>query len=469
MTTLIHRWRLWLPELLLAGVAAFFFFRELGTFPASWSDEGLFIIVAKMTAAGRGYVVPLLNYDWAYPYFLGVGPTLILPSALSIKLFGLSIAAARLPMTLWLIGASGLTYWWTRITLGRRRALWATGLLVTFSAFVNTGKPVLGEVPGFTFVLLFLLSMGNQSKQPVLSGLLLGLAIVTKITYGILLPALGVAWIVALIRKRWPEAGRLTVIGMLAFGTFLAWHLVEALHTPESGLLEEIQNFIFGGGGNETLFFIRHRLHLLLTLPYLAYGLLLVLGLTGLWTSRKRLGPSLTIMLSMAIGLFTLYFLNGMGWYRLLLPGHLLLLPFVPAGAEKLTGKRIGALLLTAIILAQAWWQFDHRGSSTSTGGQVVADYIQKHFADQPLLIEPTEVFARLPVNEYWLFLMPGLSFSLPEEYRVPSSEQRCLPVIRKVNGEELAALGNRAHALTGSYVAALPPADCPPVDLPPL
>ncbi len=463
----LRPFRSWLPEILLVLLAGFFFFRELGTFPASWSDEGLFIIVAKMAAAGRGYVLPLLEHDWAYPYFLGVGPTLIYPSALSIQLFGLSIAAARLPMTLWLIAATSLFYWWTRTSLGRRRALWATALLVSFSAFVNTGKPVLGEIPGFAFVLAAFLCMGKDAKWPVASGLLLGLAIVTKITYGILLPALGVAWLVAAWNRNWREMGRLTAIGLLAFGTFMAWHMVELANTPESGLLQEIRNFVFGGGDNETLFFLRHRLHLLLTLPYVAYATFFVLGMTGLWLSRKRLGTSLTVTIGVGIALFTLYFLNGMGWYRLLLPGHLLLLPFVPSGAERIVGKRFAAVILTLIVIAQTAWQFDHRGSSTSTGGQDVAEYILRNFSEQNLLVEPTEVFARLPVNDHWLFLMPELSFSLPEHYRVPTAAQRCIPIIRKVNDEERAALGDRVRPLTGSYIAVAPPADCPPVVIP--
>jgi hypothetical protein len=72
------------PELGIAAIIAFFSIRELGTFPASWADEGLFIIVAKMVATGQGYALPLLDQVWSYPYFLNVGPALIYPSAASI-------------------------------------------------------------------------------------------------------------------------------------------------------------------------------------------------------------------------------------------------------------------------------------------------------------------------------------------------------------------------------------------------
>lgn len=457
-----HIRRFW-PEAAIALIACFFFVRELGTFPASWADEGLFIVVAKMVAGGRGYALPLLHTDWFYPYFLGVGPTLIYPAALSMKIFGLSVTAARLPMVLWLMGATVLFYVFTKKIAGRTQALLATLLLVTFSAYVNTGKPVLGEVPGFTFLLLGLLVMISKYRHRAwLAGALIGLAIVTKVTYGIVLPALAIAWVVSAIRRDWAETRRLTVTGLLAFALFMAWHAVEMQHTPEGGLLTEIQNFMLGGGDTPTLFVLRERPWLLLSVPFLAFSVIFLLGMTGIWQLRRKIGITLTVTLAASITLFLLYYLNGMGWYRLLLPGHLLLLPFVPAGALALPVKRLGMTILVLIIAAQSVWQLDHRGSSASTGGQETAEYIKKNFAGRDLLIEPTEVFARLPLDPHWLFVMPDLSFSLPEHYRIPGAAERCFPIIRKLNAGDIAALGKRAVMITGSYSVITPPASCP-------
>jgi hypothetical protein len=57
-------------------------------------------MTARNVAEGRGYAIDLLRDLWHFPYFLAVGPTVILPVAVSLKLFGVSIAAARLPMTI---------------------------------------------------------------------------------------------------------------------------------------------------------------------------------------------------------------------------------------------------------------------------------------------------------------------------------------------------------------------------------
>lgn len=132
------RLRSWLPEAFLALIALFFFVRELGTFPAAWGDDSLFMIVAREFAEGRGYMLPLLQQEWHYPYILGIGPTLILPVALTIKLLGFSVAAARIPMVIYLIGTCLCFYFFTRRIAGKPAAFWATLLLITLSAFVNT-------------------------------------------------------------------------------------------------------------------------------------------------------------------------------------------------------------------------------------------------------------------------------------------------------------------------------------------
>src|SRR3989338_7740322 len=128
----------------LIGVALFFFTRELGTFPAAWADDSLFMIVA----------LPILDRPWSSPYILGVGPTLLLPVALAIKLFGFSVAIARLPMLDFLCATAFCMYIFTNHIAGRNAARWTSALLISLSAFVNTGKPVLGEVPVFFFLLL---------------------------------------------------------------------------------------------------------------------------------------------------------------------------------------------------------------------------------------------------------------------------------------------------------------------------
>lgn len=462
---MITRLKHWIPETVIALVALIFMLRELGTFPASWADEGLFMIVAKMLAGGQGYAMPLLEGKWLYPYFLNVGPTLIVPVALSIKLFGLSLEAARIPMVLWMIVCTLLFYIFTRRIAGRTNALWATTLLVTLSAFVNTGKPVLGEIPAFTFLIggLLVLMRPQSLKRTLGSGVLFGLAFLTKITFGLILPALGVAALHALIRKRWRELGDITAIGFLTILVFLPWRILEMAHTIGSeGLVEQMQNFLAGGDGSTLMYVLRFTPELLLRLPYLAFGLFFLFAATGWWTLRSRLNATTWIVIGAFALLVTLYFLNGFGWYRLLLPAHLLLLPFVPTGAFTILGKRMGAIVLALIIVAQAHWQWTHRGSSPSLEGPQAVAYIREHYPEKDLIIEQTETFAQLPLNPHWRFIMPNISFSLPPEFSTVAGNDCRIPLLRKLSDEQKRAYRPSAIETAGGRYVIVHNYPCP-------
>jgi 4-amino-4-deoxy-L-arabinose transferase-like glycosyltransferase len=453
--------RVWLPEALIIALTLFFAVRELSVFPAPWADEGLFIIVAKMMTWGQGYALPLLDTNWHYPYFLNVGPTLIAPVALSLKLFGGSIAVARLPMVLWICVSVLLTYIFTKKLLGRTHALYASALLITLSAFVNTGKPVLGEIPAYVFLIAGFLTLEYAKgwKRTLWTGFLFGLCFLTKITFGLILPALGLAWLWAAWKRDWKEVQSLSLIGILTVIVYLPWRILEMSSTLGGSLSDELQNFLLGKGGDSTFMYVlRENRELLLRLPFVAFGIILILGLTGLWMYRKQMSSTLWIFISALIILFILYFLNGFGWYRLLLPGHLLLLPFVPLGAWSIFGKRTGSMILIAIIAVQAWWQLDHRGSGIGTTGDEAAAIIQEEYADTDLVIEQTEIFARLPQNPKWHFLMPGLSFSIPSEFVTLHDEYCLMPLLIKESKERLDEYGDRAKRIAGSYFVLLPP-----------
>jgi hypothetical protein len=158
------------------------------------------------------------------------------------------------------------------------------------------------------------------------------------------------------------------------------------------------------------------------------------------------------------------YFLNGSGWYRLLLPGHLVLLPFVPLGARTLLKRRMFVItLLSGIALAQGLWQLDHRGSNPSREGLEAIRALQENYVDHDLFIEQTEIFALLPDNPRWRFLMPQLSFSMPREYGTISGENCKIPFLRKLNPEELQTYPPaQLTQVSGRYHIVRPPYPCP-------
>ena len=461
-TLQVHR-RLfdWLPEIALTIAALFFTYRELGTFPGAWLDEGLFIMTAKNLAAGKGYGIPLLNEVWYYPYFLAVGPTVILPVAAAIKLFGLSIAAARIPMTLYILGTCIGMYAFTWKIADRTAARWSTALLVTLSAFINTGKPVLGEVPGFFFIMLGLLAMVWIEKpihRGIASGVFFGLAIVSKLTFGIMLPSLAFVMFAAMIGRRWKTTLSVGISGCVAAVLYIPWRIIESLHTPAGSLSEELGKFVFGGGDTPLLYVLRENREILTRLPSLAFAFIFVVAVTGVWSPRCTVSRSVKLLVCTTAGLFTLYFLNSYGWYRHLLPAHLILLPFVPFGVEFIGGRKPAMAILSVIIAAQGVWQLQHRGSGFGTASAEGARIVQEQYAETNLLIEEAELMAQLPENPHWLYLIrERVSPSMPERFRTPAAGQLCWQHVRKLNEEEERQFSGAAIKAGGYYI--LPPA----------
>ncbi|NOS67619.1 MAG: phospholipid carrier-dependent glycosyltransferase [Candidatus Peribacteraceae bacterium] len=458
------RWKQHLPEIAIAAVALYFTYRELGSFPRSWFDEGLFIMIAKNVASGQGYAIPLLDHFWYYPYFVAIGPTIILPAALSIKIFGPSVEAARLPMTFYILGSAILLYFFAWRIGGKANARWSAALLVTLSAFVNTGKPVLGEIPGFFFLMLGFLAM-TRVKRPVTrgiaGGLAFGLAILTKLPNALVLPALGVAWIVALWRREWKEAASLTIGGVLAALIYVPWRWLEIVHTPVGSFVEEVNKFVLGGGDIPLMNVLRNNPELLLRLPYLAFFVMLAAGLAGMWLAPSKATRSVKLVVTTLTLLYFLYFVNSYGWYRHVLTAHLILIPFVPIGFARFFRKDIAAVLLSTIVVSQTIWQYTHQGSGNDAALARAVEIIARDFRDTDLLIEESEVFAQLPENPRWLFLPRStVAPSMPEIYKTPNPAQRCFAHVRKLNEEETEAWKKRIVPV-GSYAVVRPEFGC--------
>ena len=452
----------WWPELCITIVAAFFFFRELGTFPAAWTDDSLFMIVAREIAAGRGYQLPILDNPWPYPYILAVGPTLLLPVASAMSIFGDSIAVARLPMLDYMSGAVLMLYFFTQKIADRNAARWAALLLITLSAFVNNGKVVMGEVPALFYLLLglfLLLWMKHTWKRDLFVGLSFGASVLTKLTLGLIYPAVGIAGLVAIWKKDKREVRSLLTIGVIAVCVYLPWRLLEQSHAI--GLSKDFE-FLFSGDGGG--FQILHgNLGILLRPQFVYYQVILTLGLIGLWSLRKKLDRSVLLITTTLILTCTAYFLSSFGWYRHLLPAHVLLIPFAVVGAKQILKPKLVVALLTFFIVAQGWWQLTYKGSSRSTAGADAAKHLQDHYVGTHMIIQQAEVYVRLPDNPRWLFITnPILTTRLPAEYVTLSEEQKCMYWFKTLSKEEEQELGNRVvERVARKYAVLAPPDEC--------
>lgn len=429
----------WWPEACLVAAGMFFFLRDLGTFPAAWTDDGIFMTVARTLAEEGIYAIPVLDHHWHFPPFLGSGPPVILPSAFFIRLFGFSVTVARVPMVAYLLLTCLVFYRATREWCGVNSARLGTAALLSLSAFVNNGKPVLGEVPGILFLLMALVWILRNPltlRGAVFAGAAAGLAILSKITFA---PVLGVFGIVLVIRWREgkrQEWQRALLACCIALGVYLPWFLLESMHG--SSILHEAVGYLSGNLTSDSVMFNVVRKHpgTLLRIPFLAFMVTLVLGMAGLWkggAARRPLQWSVTFL----VAVYLLYYLDLYGWYRHLLPAHVLLLPFVPDGARRIFGAHFGTASMVMMIALQGWWQLTYRGSSRSTTGAEAAAYILEHFRDTPLLVQQPEVFARLPRNDMWLQLMPEIiAVTFPDDLRNPPPSHRDAPILRKIGDD---------------------------------
>lgn len=453
-----------LPEALLIAVTLFFALRELGTFPAMWEDSGLYTLVARTLAEGGGYSLPILGRLWEYPYFLSVGPTVIVPVAGMIRVFGFSAEIARVVPVLYMLATVLCFHLYVRGIAGRRAALWSTTMLVTLSAFVNNGKPVLGSVPAlfFLFLGLLLLRGDRTMRRALLAGVCFGLAMVTKLTFVLLLPALAAAFAFCVIRREHASAVAYAVAGSAALIVFVPWIVVELWHQDGFGVfLEDV--FVRAQGSGSVAETIGHKIALLAEFPYAYFAVLLAAALVGLRNGHCRLRPEKRVFLTSLLLLFVLHFALREGWYRHLLPAHVLTIPFAVAGFEYLLGRRLTVAVLSFFILAQAAWQFDHRGSSPSRAAADAAQEIAARYADVPLLIRHPEIVVRLPAGPWQYYPQPGTEELIPARYTTLSPEQECYAVVGKLSAEDLVRLGERVEPFAGKYQYVRPPESCGP------
>jgi 4-amino-4-deoxy-L-arabinose transferase-like glycosyltransferase len=456
----------WWPEFLLGVSAAFFFFRELGTFPEAWLDDSLFMIVARNVAEGRGYAMPVLDQLWTHSYFLAVGPTVIWPTALMIKLFGFSVAVARLPMVAYLAGTTVALYAYAMRMGGRTNARLAAALLISFSAFVNTGKPVLGEIPGVFFALLALLCFPRKEQaimRTLLCGILLGLAFVTKTTMGLVFPAAMVAMLIGFCTREIPHRKHWLLLPGAALLTILPFVSILGMTNP--GWLSEILQYGTADGGSGVLRVLREQPQLLLRFQYLyALGVIFPLGYLGLWRARTKIGNTQAAFVATLIGLFLFYFLSERGYFRHVLPGFILLLPFVPMGVFAIVPKRVGVAIIACFVLAQGLWQLDHRGARRLNEAIPAATRLEQHFRDVRMVIEQPEVFVRLSNNPHWLFLSEEFQLRSYDRFpRLPKTQaEYCLPLLRKMSGTEQATYPvGRLIPIAERYMLIEPEDDC--------
>lgn len=236
---------LWILGLLLLY---FLVFHNLTRFPAPWFDEGSHLHVPK-TLVQYGEYADISSEGFRYyGPTIGVGPTVMLPIAGAFKLFGIGLTQARLVMALYLLAAIYVFYRLVEHLAGKWVAWIALALLLSSRSvlFLEYGRQLLGEVPGFFFILLALylwFSRWNENdwKRLALIGLFFGLAMITKYQYLLFLaPALILSWLLDIFYYKTSTHRNFLVPGIVAAGSFGIWQVLTLQYLGPSTAMENL-------------------------------------------------------------------------------------------------------------------------------------------------------------------------------------------------------------------------------------
>ena len=333
-------------------------FQHLTTWPRLFYDEGITIEIARNFQLFRVLDISTAPGEFTdIPYVTGSnGFPVTLPLALFFQLFGFGLAQARIYALLWLILFLGIFYFFTKYFWSKTNALSVVLLVATFAPLYDNGRRVLGEIPGFVFLLagLFLLITKNKS---VAAGLFFGLAIVSKPSIYILIaPALVLA---ALFINRDLRKEIFPILaGMgpsLALWVFFAfpdpfsidtWKQVLLFYQNPATSASILGNFI-------------HNISLFISHTTLLYFLLISIFIGGtIYLKRYPVRKDLFLSFLLPYGiLLLLYFLRSPGWLKYLLPLQLFILMMLPAYIElalaKLNKSRYYRAIVGALVILQ--------------------------------------------------------------------------------------------------------------------
>jgi hypothetical protein len=314
-------------------VVLFLALYNLTDYPLTWFDEGSHLHVPKTLVRFGVYADYSSEGFRYYGPTVGVGPTVMLPIAAVFWLFGIGLLQARLVMVLYLLATVYIFYRLARELGGQRLAWVATALLVSSRgvSLLEYGRQVLGEVPGLLFMVAglavwFAAWERSSWKRLVLAGLLLGLAMVTKNQYLLVLaPTLGLAWLANLVYYRTAPHRVFIVPGLVAAACFALWQIYMVLYLGPATAAENLAMLRQATAGAALIFspdlmtrsakeLLSLKVYLGWLLPVLVYGFIVALP-------RRREGQrwgTLLVLIAVNLGW---YVVASISWLRYAFPG----------------------------------------------------------------------------------------------------------------------------------------------------
>lgn len=406
------------------GLLLFFATWRLPYSPATWFDEGIDLGVAKSLVTKGVYSLEIAPGQFVEErsYLLTVNYPVLFPVALSLKLFGINLMAARLPMVIYLLLFSLAIFFLARSLYGKKAAILSLALLITFVPFYGNGKAVLGEVPGLFYFLagLLILRFGRGFKGLFLTGLCFGLSVATKPFFLIILPALLVGELYSYKFYHTSIKKRLLGLGAGLILPLFFW-LVSIM--PEFSFSAFISTFKFYSNSYAATDFghqILINLVRFFTESTAVHFLILLLSAVGIFflqIRKKHVVSETEVIIGVFILLNLFWYLKTPGWYRYFFPAHLLLFLFFPAFLLRFLNKKLAIFIVLVLLTVQTVHLYQQRDNPLYNSSEV-ADFANVVYGvvkpnEKIFIVNGTSVaflLGRYQVTQY-LHINPSLFF----------------------------------------------------------
>jgi hypothetical protein len=428
--------------------------------------------------------------DWLTPMFMGrmffqKPPLLIWLSALSIRLFGLSLFAVRFPaLVLGAAGAAAL-FAWCNCARSATAGVLASGLLLLSPFWQTFSRLCYTDILASSFGILALACVGCDpqllSRWTRLGAGAFGAgAILSKSVAGFLPLAALLLYYIALPGERRPRFSSIREVILALFVVAAPWHIYQLLVHPRWFWADYVQLELLGIGlrpdqnsvfNRPSLFYAQRLIQMD---PVIA--LLPFLGLAGAWRAvrLRQEGSQLLTVLWVVVTILALFAFQAKN-----LPYIVLLLPTLcafgalngPRFLDRWPAATIAALaILCAAKVFAAGQPWSLRPASPALeGAKAMRAYYNFHREADLIAVDPDDEFysATLPLPHVrYVFLDPSGAVQRAVPYYVPlgitlTAEQFiALPVFLPQFIDRLHAWGLNSAEPVGSAVTVRQPSD---------
>lgn len=300
------------------------------TSPRLWVDEGKTVELSRnfLNYSKLDIQVSPGELSKIAPVLQSTGYPVAIPLAFFFKLFGLGPHQARIFMLLWILAALCAAFFVASKIFTKKEALYSFLLIASFASFYDSGRTVVGEIPGFLFLIIGLYYWLDK-KDYYKTGLIWGLAVITKPSvFGLIIPTITLT----LIERNLESIKKLSKIalGMIPSAIVWFWLVIEgSIGSTMSEITEFYKNPYSSDISSNVLNNLKN-IPFSTTFIYFGGLFLVILIARYLIVGRKEdLTKLYNFVIIYSIFAF-IYYLRSPGWMRYILISELLILFILP-------------------------------------------------------------------------------------------------------------------------------------------